>query len=914
MSQDPGIDFIGVPLQSSSEELLGVRVDHSGVAQADDILRALQSRLEEISLHPDRNSAEADIVRQALHDAARLLLDGVAGSLISTIDLERVRCLIAEGGGINDSTLERLQPIAVSAGVSVGDLIAAALELPAKRHPRIQQPRSNAEPESSQIDILSIDSSQQREIAGSVRLLIFIGSGLIASIALIAIVISIALKPAANSTLIKPMAAPSAAEDARGPVVDGGATDETSETLAHAAQSEVIRRWPDLIRDMESSESIAGTDPSEAIDVFLSTFERMSMTWPEASKDELMAAGNSIIDFLYTVGNSSNVDEVSRALAVSRGFESKGDMDTRTVRSICFAAAMTVRVLREPDLNPSLRSALRDACDDLFDGEFLPRDQTFDSGMRAALGAVPQVLINEIKGDPEAKSSIEGWRAWIECLAAVEPSDTPAYDRIVAVAIESAMLQLPEADRDSRTREIISMLGAGLTWRKDSPARSSLLLWFENPGVSSADLQALTSVIATQSAAAGVDPTMVLSAGADQVARTAMRDRYAQSWGVLRDRIGRQSELNRWRDAAAAALKTQVQETPITGMMMAVRHARLSSLAEALREGAAVRVPDDIDQDDSRIIERINRKNDESKLIVVETGSEREWALRYLTELKSGSVSARVAMLGSFTEKSTALNADIIAQEATRGSPEEIRKLARKVLQDRSMDPLFVNAVLRLQHKLIPNADNLQLIEAMTGHALPSFRSPSWRFECRRALVSKLTQLLAQDSQVGVIDSISESLAEAYQSFGQIDLVTKDDRSGENSVSESTLDPLAAVTQLRKRHFSQASRLVPSGREHASLGMIESMRIRRIELAIGVIQRFHAEQLACIDLLAYTVVAEEPSRSAEVREILRGFDESRRSCSHVLDAVRIGERVRLELWVLRIGGASLNVPETDSAP
>jgi hypothetical protein len=329
-----------------------------------------------------------------------------------------------------------------------------------------------------------------------------------------------------------------------------------------------------------------------------------------------------------------------------------------------------------------------------------------------------------------------------------------------------------------------------------------------------------------------------------------------------------------------------------------------------LREGAAVRVPDDIDQDDARIIDRINRKNDESKLIVVETGGEREWAQRYLTELKSGSVSARVSMLGSFAETSTALNADIIAQEAVRGSPEEIRKLARKIMQDRSMDPLYVNALLRMQPKLIPGADNLQLIESMTGHALPSFRSPAWKFECRRALVSKLIQLLAKDSQIGVIDSIAESLADAYLEFRQED----DPAISSESKSDFERDPLNAAMRLRKRTQSKASGLVPSGREHASLNMIETARVRRMELATGVIQRFNAEQLACIDLLAYSIVAEEPAKSAEVRAILRSFEEARRSCSHVLEAVRIGERTRLELWMLRIGGRDVDAPDSEPKP
>ena len=914
MKRDPGLEYIGVSLNRSSEELLGLPRDGDGRFQAQDILHALQLRLEFVSTHRERNSSDADIVRQALHDATRTLLERSVVHEISADDLEHARRVIAEGGGVHDSTLERLEPIAVASGVSVGDLISAALEIPARRPEREERSHSTHDRDIERTEPTLIESSPPREVAGSVRLLIFIGSGLIASIAVIAIVLSLVLKPSADSKLVEPKASPSMSQDSRGPVVDDAPSGDVDQTVANVPRSDVIRDWPDLIRDMKSCESIARTDSAEAVSVFISTFDQMASSWPEASKDELLAGGNAIIDFLYAIDGPQHHQRVAAALSVS-GIDAPGRVkDARSVRSMCYAAAMTVRVLRESDLYPGLRSALRDSCDGMFGGEFLPRDQTFDAGMRAALGAIPRLLINDIKKDPDTDSLQQGWQAWVECLAAVETRDTAVYDRILSVAIEAAMIELPESDRDSRTREIIALLAASLTWRKDSPARTSLLMWFENPAVSSADLQALTSVIVTKSAAAGVDPTMVLSAGADAVARSTMRDRYAQSWGVASDRIGRESELRRWREAAVAALASQVQETHILGMMMAVRHARLSSLAEALREGAAVRVPEDIDQDDARIVERVNRKNDESKLIVVEAGAEREWAQRYLTESKSGSVSGRIAMLSSFAETSTALNADIIAQEATRGTPEEIRKQARRILQDRSMDPLFVNAVLRLQPKLIPSADNLQLIEAMTGHALPSFRSPSWKFECRRALVSKLIQLTAKDSQIGIIDTISESLAQAYLAFQPNDDSSSEPESSNASGSDATFDPLAAASLLRKRTMSLASRLVPSGREHASLGAIESWRMRRIELANGVIQRFHAEQLACIDLLAYSIVAEEPATSAEVRAILRTFDESRRSCSHVLDSIRIGERVRLELWLLRIGGPHGEAVQTESAP
>jgi len=67
-------------------------------------------------------------------------------------------------------------------------------------------------------------------------------------------------------------------------------------------------------------------------------------------------------------------------------------------------------------------------------------------------------------------------------------------------------------------------------------------------------------------------------------------------------------------------------------------------------------------------------------------------------------------------------------------------------------------------------------------------------------------------------------------------------------------------------------------------------------------------------LLAYLVVAENPLRTAPVKELLEAMQVQRSQSRHILDQISLVERFRLELWILRAGGQVEASPSQEIAP
>lgn len=899
---DIGMKFIGVPLGSDAEVLLGLNTQ-SGLRplSAPIILDALQSGLSRVAAHPQRATRDADVVREALHEAARQLLDRTLDARIPEEVVDSARRIVEENGEISEDVVRRINAVATSQGIDPDALLTEVLH-------GARQSRSDFREESSRSpepmwDTQAHEISPRRSVDPRVRWIVAAVGCILAAIAIVTIVLTITKSPQSNDARIVPELRKSETGETRGPIVEDSVTVPGATQMPNSEHR--ILEWSDHLQRLTDCSEMHATDPAGAMELFATTFETMSSVWPDSTRPELIAAGNGILDFIYALETPEEIAGIAIVLDPSRQISAERFPDPVSIRSVCFTTAISVRVLREANVPPVLRSKLRESLESLYGERLQVREQTFDGGMRAALNAIPGVVISAMKLDPTVEASTAAWAAWNEAVEAIEGADSQAFDRTVSFALESLMLELPDPDRDERTRSAIAVLTGALKWRKDSSSRVALLRWLENRSVSSADLQALTSSLATKSGAEGVDPTMVLPANADAAVRTELRARYAEVWGILESGRSLTGELATWGRLARELAAEPMPETQVWGFLRALRMARLSALGEALRDGSVSRVPDGIEADDPQIVTLITRHQEQPELKVIHGSGERDWSFRYLVESKAGTVSARIAMLGGFIETMNPLNADIIVQEAFRGAPEEVRQHARRIVSAHNSDPVLINAVLRIQPKIIPSVENLQLLEIVTGTPLPSVKSPSWRFECRRALVATLVQAFAKESPSGVIDVIAESLAQTYG---------RQVEPGRTEVVESQSDPLVAVSELRSRLYSEASRAVPTGREHSSLyGLVNSRKVR-IQSAAGVIQQFHAEQLSCIDLLAYLVVAEDPSKAAEVRDVIRRFEQVRREATHILQQVREGERVRLELWILRIGAPPATIPDSEAAP
>ncbi|MFZ4576414.1 MAG: hypothetical protein ACOYN0_18675, partial [Phycisphaerales bacterium] len=283
------------------------------------------------------------------------------------------------------------------------------------------------------------------------------------------------------------------------------------------------------------------------------------------------------------------------------------------------------------------------------------------------------------------------------------------------------------------------------------------------------------------------------------------------------------------------------------------------------------------------------------------------WALQYLVAERSGSLPEKLRLMTEFSGNMDPLTASVIAEAAFRGSPDEVRRAAQAIVRQNSTSVAIVNAVLRVQPKIMPNLANSQLVEHLVLQPLPSTRDPSWRAEARRALVGRLLQLMAGESSLSPLDGLAKLMADAYsRTDDPAPARAPDGPAGLTQAPDAapSRDPLVAAKNLRLLYEREADRAVPTGREPLSISQVVLARRQREVLAVGVVQRFNVEQLACVDLLGYICVAEDPTRAPRVSAVLSELLEQRHKSYTVIEQIAAAERAALRLWVIRVGVAA----------
>jgi len=963
---DPLLLFFGVPSTAPPTAILNLR---PGPIDEEAVLAALRTRLAALAARPESATVAADAARDVLHRAAQDLLSSAASEPVPSVsvapvgesDLMEVRAMLASPSGLDSLAFARLTVLANARGTTPQRLVAMATgqavppspsspaSQPAPARPVARPvpqptPARVAAPESfNRVEAFDSNTPSPAEIDPTshlLKLVLIVGATVVAFLGIGTIVLFWALRP-------EPVSPPSLVReerpstDSRGPVIaentgPAAPTDPATQDRSSAPDGPTdtrpagdrvaanrVREWADVARTLDACVANARIDPVEATASFESAVDEMSRRWVEASSDGVLASSNSVIDFLYAVSSDPALADRA-AKAVLRGLDGMhaeaGSFPTQDgVLAFVWSCGMATRAGRERDLPGAVQRDIQERLGAVLSGGLVPREPTFREGLASGLLAAPASLIPTRSPFPNASVMNDAWTAWLRAVETAYGKESPSYERTVGLALEAVLLQGIEPTQERDVYELVAKLVTSLSWRKDSPARTLLMRWFQTDGVTSGDLQAVTSALATRSSAEGVDPTMVLSATSGPGGRSELRDRYAAAWELLPAGHGRYSEMVRWSDAARKRISEPVEATLPARMLSAVLDARLCKAAADLLSGALPKFPDDIAAVDPLLMERVRVDADPNaaKLTVIDVTGGNPWALQYLIEERSGNLPEKIRLLTQFAGNIDALTASVIAEAAVRGSPDEVRKAAQSIVRNNASDPLMVNALLRVQPKIIPSVPNTQLIEHVVLQPLPGPRDPTWRFEVRRALVGRLLQLMAGESGLSVLDALAKLLADAYTrdtpESVEPDAPPTQDPSATPPAAPSR-DPLFAARGLRSLLEREADRLVPTGREPQSLPQISLARRQREILAQGAVQQFNVEQLACLELLAFITVAEDPTRSESVTKILATLAEERHRATHIIEQVAAAERASLELWIVRVGVSSEQPVTVESTP
>jgi len=926
--------------------MLGIRPS----AVSDDIvIQALHRQLSRVANHPESETPAADEVRLALHAAAAQLLDpnlrremtarhgggapgnggpvratpsyasaGSAQALRSAIEHDAI-LVLGSFGGWNDRALHRLLSMAHARGAS-SSLVAQTLREMADRRGGIPSsssagvadrkapppsPRFGAGAESAREGPRE-EPEQQRESAAPIAPersgssatsdALLVGGALLLLLVIAATVVLLVFLPAGEAPGADPRADHSPMpRAATGPSIE--TSDPQTPTLSTQAtpapDPTPTHDWREALQAAIDGVTI---DQDQALAAFREGIHRAASRWVELDEDERVVATNLTLTFVYGAGRSWEASASSVEAIADLGEPLRTPEQPMTADDVwpaAWAVGILSRLSREPDLRAAAERTVRLSLSRLV-GAAPPRD-TFDSGVTSGLAAITTPLVAGSFDSGGARASVKAWKRWLRAVDEGVPNEQ-ARERLKLSALEKLLVEGAEPSESKTSFEAIQELTAAASWAERHEARSWLLRWFIDRRVSAADLHAVTSALVSRTRAAGVSPVMVISAGASERSRAQMRDTYARAWSVA-SAGGPEETESTWVSEAFELLAREASEDPTAVLADAVILARLNEAASLIWSGHAEPATELLVQLSAPVQSAIDAASTDAR--PQPFGDDRHdgaWALRY-AEARAN-VSERMAVLRTL-ERARHLgpiDAEVLAREAIRGSPVDLRMEARERAIALGSNPAVVNAILEELPNLGRNRHNNGLIEKFAARPLPDIRSERWPIEARRALVERLLELLAASGDFAVLDQLSTLLARAYH---------RRDR-GPDSMPEGVApqDATDSGASLFAAWRHAAERAPPGSRIGLTAEDISRRRQGRLNLAQGQVQRFAAEQASLCEIMALTVSREQPAASAEVSRVLAEFSASRRRAKHVFEQIEAGERAMARLWLLRFENGS----------
>ncbi|MFA6046543.1 MAG: hypothetical protein WC718_16280, partial [Phycisphaerales bacterium] len=316
------------------------------------VLAALRRRLDTLNASVDADSREADRMRLVLHAAAARLLgvlhrhsEGapaqsapagpplpMGGAEPTAVVTPELHAAMALGGGRREA-MEQVARLAAAQGLNPAEVLqamrnpggaapAAPGAAPARDRAPIGPAAPSARPAAEQANIereWEEARLRKHEQDRAVRaVLVFCGIGLVGILTVGAVVAALALS--GRNSAASPNAAtpeteasttpPPAPEKELFPTVKPAAKPAP---VVDATTRERVGDFGDVLRDLDAASHGLEVDPDGAITRFEVAVSEASYRWVEAKPDALIAAMNSIVEFMYRGGGQDEI--LARALS-----------------------------------------------------------------------------------------------------------------------------------------------------------------------------------------------------------------------------------------------------------------------------------------------------------------------------------------------------------------------------------------------------------------------------------------------------------------------------------------------------------------------------------------------------------------------------------------------------------------------
>ncbi len=918
--------------------------EHSGTA----VNAAFARRLALLAAHPRSQSREAQVARNLLHNAVLSLL-GIATAESASPSkpasptaqgapstapradpqlLAEAHRLLARTGTIDGAAITHLRALAVARGLPPEaatraiSMLASSSDEPARSG--AARPRADA---ARFTPVEPLDEGQRLvrvAVYGVGALLIILA---LALGGLYLLVRSTAKLPVAATPLPTP------------PVVE--------RELARAARAEEpppsSESQPDPSQILREARAAASATTHEAAQAFAAANDILSRWWFLLDPGQRTAASESLVEaFLRHASIPAAADQMLRALSPTQPGSGAAAtaLTPLDVSRAAWSAGILARLARERDLPADLGVRLAAVLEPVIGRGVAGGATSFVAGARIALTKMPLRIVSGATSAPmesaDAASpsaaadpltqqppaagarvadpalAARAFERWERCTRALGegPASGQQAEALVLDGLEQIMVSGPEPTEDRAVYSVIQTAIARLRWRAEDPSRRRLIAWFARPDISVADLSVATGALVRDSAAEGVDLTMTLSPLAAPEARAALRDRYAKAWSI--DSATKSSGAVNWATVARAeiaaahttrGLLEDLRSTAVLSLLSQAAWKKARGEVETAHTLVTIEVP--------RLKALALAPAEGASLTAAFTATDGSWAVRFLNDRTAG---AKIASLREL-ESSGALgqaDADVLIEAAFCSAAGDVRAAAQRTARRFSDNPTVLNAALKLLPRAQRSRGVAELVGFMaigntpappdipsdeaSGRTIASWAAPTWPFNARRALVEALLERIARGGTGNSIDRLASALAESYARMAGEPV-------GPTGVSEA--EAAATATGCAQRLYTtlraRCQRYPSNDRAPFTLDRLDARRAGRLAVAVGPVQAFVAEQVACVEALGYLVCAERPAAAAQSSAVLGALAQRRRNSDSIADQMKAAESAMLRLHLLRAG-------------
>ncbi len=649
-----------------------------------------------------------------------------------------------------------------------------------------------------------------------------------------------------------------------------------------------------------------------------------SLVLPEIERRRLE---RDLFEVLYA--SAGRAERVARLLT-ALGPVSPGEVEAGDIALGSWRIGMLAEIARDQRLPSSLREAAGEKIDRSFGragggGGDRPGPRDREELTAAWLAEVMPALVETISDDRSAQREAERWGSWLEILNRNSFGEERQRQLLNTMERLAARVQSPREDR--RVAAIMAHLLGQLDLEGSPTARSRILNWIRSDQLTGKQIWVLSSLLMLDSRADWIDAGAIVMPDAGAALRSRIADDLERRWPEFRRELAGptrsrrlpvdEREGQRWLGLERNLPDPDRGIGADVDLRRLLQHVRLNEAAAHLGADAVDRAGEVMNaieasgegadsSDAGRLTNphtRGGRAGGRSGRPGQAVGSDGPWAESY--EAAGRSAEARARLLRELARRGGSdlgpRDAAVLVREAYRATPLEVREAASRLLQEQfNRGPTVLRELLDQLPDAPHHRHTAALIEAVTNASLPSRHEENWYALARLALVDRLLELFhrGEDPHDLIAEKVRESLESQMMAI----------RPSESAAS--TGSPHEAARRLRDRWWSTVSEAAASSdvpaHRLARLDDVQQRHALRAQLARGPLQRTLVEQIGSLDLMAFLVVLEQPSRESAVNELLERALQDRRRATDVIDQLLLTETAISRLWRMR-----LDVPETE---